>query len=83
MRAAEKRELVGELAPDALVADGYDSAIIGTACVRGTDVVVYSRRKIIKILMKSMSEEEAEEFFEFNIGHAYVGEATPVFVDLL
>lgn len=83
MKAAEKRELVGELVPDALVANGYDSAIIGTACVRGTDVVVYDRFKVIKILMRSMSEQDAEEFFEFNIAHAYVGEATPVFVDLL
>lgn len=83
MKAADKRELVSELVPDALVADGYDSAIIGTACVRGTDVVVYSRKKIVKTLMRSMSEEDAVEFFEFNIAHAYVGEATPVFVDLL
>jgi hypothetical protein len=30
-----------------------------------------------------MSEEEAIECFEFNIQGAYVGESTPVFVDLI
>jgi len=28
-----------------------------------------------------MPEEDAEEFFDFNVQGAYVGEATPVFLD--
>ena len=43
--------------------------------------LVYSIRGIIECLMADMSEEEALEFFDFNIGSAYVGEKTPIYVD--
>jgi hypothetical protein len=41
-------------------------------------------RKCIDILMKrdDMTEEEAVEYFEFNVTGSYVGENTPVFVEL-
>jgi hypothetical protein len=29
--------------------------------------------------MKSMSEDEAEDYFQYNIVGSYVGEATPIF----
>ena len=69
-----------------LKADGYDAAIIGQANVwrdHGRhDVIVYDAHKIIGILVErdGMSEEDAEEFFEFNIAGAYVGVSTPVYV---
>jgi len=66
----------------ALVADGFDDAIIGIGRQFNTDIVVYDEEKCIKILMErdGMTDEEAEEFFEFNVVGAYVGEHTPVFV---
>jgi hypothetical protein len=42
---------------------------------------MYGTLKIITKLTKDMSEEEAWEFFEFNISGAYVGERTPVFYE--
>ncbi len=59
-----------------LKADGFDGAIIG---VDETNMrLVYSVSKCIEILMKDMSEEDAIEYFNFNVSGAYVGEKTPI-----
>ena len=66
-----------------LLADGFDSAVLGLS--RGTlgaDVAVYSRDRCIDILVKrdGMSEDEAVEFMNFNVLDAYMGPMTPMFV---
>jgi hypothetical protein len=64
-----------------LFADGFDEAIIGVAERIGMEpVVAYDANKIIEILSREMTEDEAVEYFEFNILGAYMGERTPVFV---
>ena len=64
-----------------LFADGFDEAIIGVAERIGMEpVVAYDVNKIIEILARDMTEDEAVEFFEFNILGAYMGERTPVFI---
>jgi len=42
----------------------------------------YDMEKIVRKLMKrdGMSHEEAQEYFNFNIGGAYMGEGTPMFL---
>ena len=83
----KKSEIIGYLAPEALLADGLYDAIIGLADVfteRGSrSVVAYDKQKIIEILIKRdrMEDDEAEEFYQFNIAGSYVGEGTPVFID--
>ena len=63
---------------DLLIADGYDEAIIG---VSSKEIVVYSIQKIVEILMaEGLSDEEALEFFEYNIEGSYVGEKTPIYI---
>lgn len=77
-------ERIAEQNPDAKSADGYDDCIIGIATPFGAEpVLAYDRSKVIKTLMErdGMSREEADEFFEFNIAGAWVGEGTPVFID--
>lgn len=68
-----------------LSADGFNDALIGVTYDKHVSAcrLVYSRSKCIDILIKrdSMSFEEAEEFFDFNVDGAYVGRKTPVFVD--
>lgn len=64
-----------------LKADGLDDAIIG---VWSEGRLVYSVDKVIDILMaQDMTEQEAIEFYEFNIECAYVGERTPIFIKLI
>jgi hypothetical protein len=60
----------------------YDEAIIGVAYRFGMlPVVAYDRTRVIDILARDMSREDAEEFFEFNTIGAWVGRLTPVFID--
>jgi hypothetical protein len=61
----------------------FDEAIIGIA-ERGTSVAVvcYDRTRCIDILARDMPREDAEEFFEFNVLGSWVGDMTPVFVDM-
>jgi hypothetical protein len=62
-----------------LYADGFDDCIIGLTYREKTPVVLYNSRKIIESLAKDMTDEEALEFFEYNIEGAYVGERTPIY----
>ena len=69
---------------DMLLADGFEAAFIGIGERCGQpDVAVYDRDKCLEILQsdQGMRYEEAEEFFEFNVLGAWVGEQTPMFVD--
>lgn len=72
------RDAIADINPDALLVDGFDTAIIGTSeCMR----VVYSIEKMLEVLMlDGMTEEDAWEHLSFNILCAYVGEFTPIYV---
>lgn len=75
------RDEIAEIDPEALFADGWDECILGTAWSPGRPLlVVYDANAIIEKLAQEMSETEAEEYFEFNIEGAWMGERTPVFV---
>jgi len=79
-----KLEQILELYPDDTfkIADGFDDAIIG---VDDNNLkIVYDIYKIIDILIKDgMTDDEAIEFYEYNIAGSYVGENTPSFIRLL
>ena len=64
---------------DVLFADGFNDAIIGFE--PNMWKVVYSRNKVIEILMEDMSEEDAVEYAEYYTFNAYVGDNTPLWVD--
>ena len=67
----------------ARVAAGYDDAIIGyTKNSNNEYVIVYSANKIINILVDrdGMDEEEAWQYFDFNIEGSYVGSRTPIYL---
>jgi len=60
----------------------FDEAILGVADRFGMQsVVAYDRTRVIDIYARGMTREEAEEFFEFNTIGAWVGDATPIFID--
>ena len=59
----------------------FDEAIIGVSeRIGGEPVVAYDTTKLVEVLSRTMSVDEAYEYFEFNILGAYVGERTPMFV---
>ena len=71
-----------------LTCDGMDDAIVGVAKFWGsksnpTIAVAYDYDEYIAGLVgEGMTEDEAIEYFEFNVAGAYVGDHTPVFITL-
>ena len=65
-----------------LKADGFDDAIIG---VSSDYRLVYSVEKVIDILVSrnNWTHEDASDYFFFNIEGSYVGEQTPIFINLV
>jgi len=65
-----------------LKADGFDSAIVGVE--PNSMRLVYNRDKMIGILMtdEEMNEIDAIEYLEFNTWNAYVGEKTPIYIEI-
>ena len=66
--------------------DDYDDCIIGVGTRSGMlDVFIYDKHRMITKLVKrdDMSYDEAKEFIDFNIEGAYIGEDTPILVNLL
>ena len=61
-----------------LSADGFDDAVIGVATDFTEPRLIYSVSKCIEILKEDMSEEDAMEYFTYNVSGAYVGEQTPI-----
>ena len=77
-------EALADIDPEILTADGFDEAFLGVTEGMGVCRAVYDSNKCIEILEKrdGTTREEAREYFSFNVTGAYVGEYTPVFVDL-
>jgi hypothetical protein len=79
-------DLLSQFTDDELVRmDGYDDCIIGIVEQYGrSPIICYDKSKVIQKLMDDgiESEEEAQEFWEFNQVGAWVGEYTPCFVTL-
>ena len=66
-----------------LLADGFEKAFMGIAIpnANSEEVAVYDYYKCIEILKErdGMSEDDAVEFFYYNVVGAYVGKYTPIF----
>ena len=67
--------------PELLKLDGFDDAILGVVQRIGLQAICYDTHKVIEILMKDMSEEDAWDYYSYNMLGAYVGESTPVFLE--
>ena len=84
---SEIRDNLWELFPDLIFLDEPvdDSLIHGLALIydEGPEwVVAYDKRKLItKLTDYFHDEEQAWEWFEYNILGSYLGPATPVFID--
>ena len=67
----------------ALLADGFEAALVGFGYQFNYPIAVYNRDKCIEILMDrdGMSDIDAIEFFDFNVAGAWAGTSTPVFLE--
>mgnify|MGYP003147470910 FL=1 len=83
---SEMEEMISRMNPKALLADGLEDAFVGMIeRANGPSVACYDRGRIIEILQGDgdMSFDDAQEYFDFNILGAYVGDNTPVFLTSL
>ena len=85
MSIEEIKHYITQHNDEALFADGFEDALIGVGVIFNRSLATYDMRKCIDILMKrdDMTEEEAVEYFDFNIIGAWVGETTPLFIRVL
>jgi ABC-type uncharacterized transport system ATPase subunit len=60
--------------------DGHDNAIMGICRKFNSYSVLYDTIQIIENLKEDMTEEEAWDFYEFNIVGAWIGDNTPIFI---
>ena len=65
-----------------LKADGFDDAIIGVE--PSSMRLVYDMAAMLNILIKDdeMTEEDALEHLDYNVYGAYVGEKTPIYINI-
>lgn len=68
---------------DLLKIDGMDEALLGVCMTWNghmlVERLVYDGHAITEVLTRDgMSEEEAQEYIDFNIIGAYVGDSTPI-----
>ena len=78
-------QLLEEINPEALLADGFEDAYIGVCEVfNRPPLAAYDRDKCIEILMErdGMDRDDAEEYFNFNVSGSWVGDNTPVYITL-
>ena len=76
-------EWVDEAFPDEeiLMADGFEDAFMGVAIQFNKPISIFDYDKCLTILQKDgMTYSEAEEYMQFNVVGAYVGENTPAFL---
>ena len=81
-----KREAISELNEYAMFADDHENALIGfMEHFKIGPIAVYDKSIVLKNLCErdGMSEEDAEEWFYYNILGAWVGDGTPAFLTIL
>jgi hypothetical protein len=86
MAKEDLRKFVAVENEEMLFADGFDEAIIGYIERAGSPTLaLYDTTKCVQILMDDhgMTDEEAEEYFYYNVVGAYMGENTPAFVSFI
>jgi hypothetical protein len=71
-----------EMYQGAVLLDGFDLALVAMGAQFNRPVAIYDYDKCVAILVErdGMTEEEAIEYFDFNVMGAWVGENTPIVV---
>jgi hypothetical protein len=78
-----ERNMLDEFAEGAIILDNFDDCIVGISEQFGEgNRIVYSKDMIIKKLCEEMSEEEALEYYDYNILGGYFGEQNPIFLSI-
>lgn len=81
MIAVSRDFVMDQVGDEAIFFEDFDEALIGVAQRCSTIVSMYDANRCIELLQTKhgMDEEEAREYFDFNVIQAWVGDSTPVF----
>lgn len=67
------------------LADGFEDAFVGTtiSAFGRKQVAIYDYDKCILILMHDnhMTEDDAIEYFDYNVMGSWIGEETPIYIN--
>ena len=76
------KKYISEYCEDIVVADGLEDAFLGIHHATNGSVAVYDKDLVIKTIMRDfpLTWEEAEDYAEFNIFNAKIGDQTPIFI---
>ena len=79
----DTKDLVKAPSASAMVPDGLEDAVIGTAEIEtGLRVLVVSIPKAIGILVDGgMDYDDARDYLDFNSVGAWVGDGTPIWIE--
>lgn len=74
-----------EIDSSIIIYDGLNDALIGYCDIFNKTIAIYDKYKVIEILMKqnNWTEDDAEEYYKYNIIGTYAGELTPAFITYL
>jgi len=68
--------------PEARLLDGMEDALVGIGGPFNKVLAIYDRAVLVVILRHGgLTEEEADEYINFNVSGAYVGEHTPIIAE--
>jgi hypothetical protein len=83
MKAEDMDDITNNFSHPMMRIDGFDKCCVGIVERYGMDTIFcYDQEMIIKELMvQGMNEDEAWEYFDFNILNAWMGDGTPCFIN--
>ena len=65
-----------------LMVDGFDEAVIGVEALKMRLVYDINKMRTILVERDKMTFEEAMDFLDHNVLGSYVGEQTPIYVEI-
>jgi hypothetical protein len=65
-----------------LMVDGFDEAVIGVEALKMRLVFDINKMRTILVERDKMTFEEAMDFLDHNVLGTYVGEQTPIYVEI-
>jgi hypothetical protein len=65
-----------------LMVDGFDEAVIGVEALKMRLVYDINKMRTILVERDKMTFEEAMDFLDHNVLGTYVGEQTPIYVEI-
>jgi hypothetical protein len=70
-----------DLAEGAVILEGFDDCIVGVSESFGEEPrIIYSKKQIITKLMEDMTQEDAMDYYYYNIVGGMFGTQNPIFV---